>query len=176
MLFRSFVTQRLSDKPIVPISGIAGAELLSPLSTRETAIGIQSAVSSNTDVTSRMQLDRGLNGTDAFALVGTRTRIPVRKGFGVDWGFDRAQRVQGNGRDYTSGSVGLAYMPGDYLRSSVTYELRSRETVGAAIVHQVLSSRHVADAVVWRHRPRPLHCRAASRAHGRVDQIGRAHV
>ena len=127
-----FVTQRLSDKPIVPISGIAGAELLSPLSTRETAIGIQSAVSSNTDVTSRMQLDRGLNGTDAFALVGTRTRIPVRKGFGVDWGFDRAQRVQGNGRDYTSGSVGLAYMPGDYLRSSVTYELRSRETVGHA--------------------------------------------
>ncbi|MEY4636857.1 MAG: hypothetical protein RJA55_2655, partial [Acidobacteriota bacterium] len=127
-----FVTQRLSDRPIVPISGVAGAELLSPLSTRETAIGIQSSVSSHTDVTSRMQLDRGLNGTDAFALVGTRTRIPVRKGFGVDWGFDHAQRVQGTGRNYTSGSVGMAYMPDDRLRGSISYELRSRETVGHA--------------------------------------------
>lgn len=128
-----FVTQRLSDKPIVPISGLAGADLLSPLSTRETAIGLQSSVSSHTDVTSRMQIDRGMNGTDAFALVGTRTRIPIRKSFGVDWGFDRAQRVQGSGRDYTSGSVGMAYMPGDHLRSSVTYELRSRATVGHAL-------------------------------------------
>ncbi len=130
---RLFVTQRLSNKPIVPISGIAGAELLSPLSTRETVIGLHSSVSSHTDVTSRMQLDRGLSGTDAFALLGVTTRIPVRRGLGVDWAFNRAQRVHGTGSDYTSGSLGMAYMPGDHLRGSVTYELRSRETFGHAL-------------------------------------------
>jgi len=56
--------------------------------------------------------------------------VPVRGGFGIDWGFDRAQRLQGTGSDYTGGTVGLAYMPSDRLRGSVQYELRQREDTG----------------------------------------------
>jgi hypothetical protein len=129
-LTKLFVTQRFSAAPIIPISGVEAAGLLSPLSTRETAIGLQTAISTHTGVTSRFQLDRGLNGTDAFALVGTRTRIPVRGGFGLDWGFERAQRVHGDQPGYTSGTIGVAYAADDRLRGAVHYELRSREHVG----------------------------------------------
>ena len=128
-----FVTQRFSAAPIIPISGFETAGLLSPLSTRETSIGVASAVSSHTDVTSKFQLDRGLNGTDAFALVGTRTRVPVRGGFGIDWGVDHAQRVRGDRPGYTSGTVGVAYVAADRFRSAMHYELRSREVLGHAL-------------------------------------------
>jgi uncharacterized repeat protein (TIGR01451 family) len=124
---RVFATQRFSDAPIVPLSGGQFSELLSPLSTRETAVGVQSSISRYTDVTSKFQIDRGINGTDAFALVGARTRVPVRGGFGIDVGFDRGERLQGGGSAYTSGTIGLAYTSDDRARGSVHYELRSRE-------------------------------------------------
>jgi hypothetical protein len=125
-----FATQRFSSAPIIPISGFQTAGLISPLSTRETVIGIATAVSSHTDVTSKFQLDRGVNGTDAFALIGVRTRVPVTGGFGIDWGFDYAEQVRGSRPDYASGSIGLAYISGNRFRSAVRYELQSREEIG----------------------------------------------
>jgi len=126
---RLFATQRFSSAAIVPISGAETSGLLSPTSTRETTIGVESRLRQNTSLTTRYRMDSGVNGTDSFAVVGVLTRVPVRPGLSIDWSLDNALHLAGSGRGYLGGSFGFSQLIDDKLRISARYELRHREIV-----------------------------------------------
>lgn len=122
-----YVTQRFSSAPIIPISGVeAGGLSSSPLSTRETAIGVASRLGRYTSLNNRYKLESTINGTDSFAVLGLLTSIPVRKGLSLDWSLDHGVHLAGSGEGYVGGSFGIVYIKNDDLRTTARYELRRR--------------------------------------------------
>src|SRR5262249_14102841 len=124
---RLYATQRFSSAPIVPISGVESAGLSTPLSTRETAFGIESRVALHTSLSTRYRLDSSANGTDSFAVFGVLTRVPLREKLSMDWSVDDAMHLAGQSAGYFGGGIGLAYTDENRLRSSFRYELRHRQ-------------------------------------------------
>jgi hypothetical protein len=122
---RMFATQRWSSAPIVPIGGGEAAGLpLSPLSTRETAIGVRSNIGPYTGVNSRYQLDSTINGTDSFAVTGINTRLPLTTSLSADFSLDHGAPLAGTRTGYLGAAGALAYAKADRLRTSARYEVR----------------------------------------------------
>ena len=128
-----FFTQRLSGNPIQPISDVTTTGFGFSSSRRETAVGVQSKLSPNTSLTSSYRLENGINGNDSFATFGLQHRIPVGKTLSLDAGFEHAFHVDGAGKSYSSLTLGTAWLPSDNFRSSVRYELRTRDGLGQAL-------------------------------------------
>lgn len=128
-----FFTQRLSANPIQPISDVATTGFGFSSSRRETAVGVQSKLGQNTSLTSSYRLENGINGNDSFATIGLQHRIPISKTLSLDTGFEHAFHVDGAGRSYTSLTLGTSWLPTDNFRSSVRYELRTRDGFGQAL-------------------------------------------
>ncbi len=124
---RLYATQRFSSAPIMPISGVETVGLSTPLSTRETAFGIESRVAQHTSLSTRYRLDSSSNGTDSFAVFGVLTRVPLREKLSMDWSVDDAMHLAGQSASYFGGGIGLAYTDQNRLRSSFRYELRQRQ-------------------------------------------------
>jgi uncharacterized repeat protein (TIGR01451 family) len=134
-----FFTQRLASAPIIPISDTAQTGFSLTNSRRETAVGVETRLSKYTSVVGRYQLENGINGTDSFAVIGLQNRLPVNKEFALDLGFEHGFHVAGLGQSFTSGAVGLSYLPTKDLKTSARYELRDQQgglgqilTLGAA--------------------------------------------
>ncbi|HEV2799848.1 MAG TPA: hypothetical protein VGW12_05090 [Pyrinomonadaceae bacterium] len=134
-----FFTQRLASAPIVPISDTAATGFASTGSRRETSIGIETKLGRYTNVSSRYQLENGINGTDSFAVLGLQNRLPVSKRLSLDLGFEHGFHLAGAGESFTGGSFGFSYLPSKDLRTAARYELRNQTgglaqliTVGAA--------------------------------------------
>ena len=122
-----YVMQRFSSAPIIPISGVeAGGFSSSPLSTRETAVGVASRLGRYTSLNNRYKLESTINGTDSFAVLGLLTSIPVRKGLALDWSVDHGLHLAGQGEGYVGGAFGIVYSKNDDLRATARYELRRR--------------------------------------------------
>jgi len=124
---RIFATQRLSDAPIIPISGAETSGVLSPQSRKETAIGVESRWRQNTSLTTNYKLDASGTGTDSFAVMGIVTRLPIRSGLSVDWTLDNAIHLAGTGKGYVGGSFGFTELKEDKLLLSTRYEIRRRD-------------------------------------------------
>ncbi|HEX8456488.1 MAG TPA: hypothetical protein VF656_04125 [Pyrinomonadaceae bacterium] len=134
-----FFTQRLASAPIVPISDTAATGFASTGSRRETSIGVETKLGRYTNVSSRYQLENGINGTDSFAVLGLQNRLPVSKRLSLDLGFEHGFHLAGAGQSFTGGSFGFSYLPSKDLRTAARYELRNQTgglaqliTVGAA--------------------------------------------
>ncbi|MCA1566647.1 MAG: DUF11 domain-containing protein [Acidobacteria bacterium] len=134
-----FFTQRLASAPIIPISDTSATGFASTGSRRETSIGIETKLGRYTNVSSRYQLENGINGTDSFAVFGLQNRLPISKQLSLDLGFEHGFHLAGAGRSFTGGSFGFSYLPSKDLRTAARYELRNQTgglaqliTVGAA--------------------------------------------
>jgi uncharacterized repeat protein (TIGR01451 family) len=134
-----FFTQRLASAPIVPISDTSATGFASTGSRRETSVGIETKLGRYTNVSSRYQLENGINGTDSFAVLGLQNRLPVSKQLSLDLGFEHGFHLAGEGQSFTGGSFGFSYLPSKDLRTAARYELRNQRgglaqliTVGAA--------------------------------------------
>ncbi len=134
-----FFTQRLASAPIIPISDTSATGFASTGSRRETSIGIETKLGRYTNVSSRYQLENGINGTDSFAVLGLQNRLPVSKRLSLDFGFEHGFHLAGEGQSFTGGSFGFSYLPSKDLRTAARYELRNQTgglaqliTVGAA--------------------------------------------
>jgi len=125
---RIFATQRFSSAPITPISGAETSGVLSPRSTRETAIGVESRLRKNTSLTTNYRMDTSGTGADSFAVLGVLTRLPVRPGLSFDWTLDNAVHLAGAGKGYVGGSFGFTQTKDDKLRISTRYEIRRGDT------------------------------------------------
>ncbi len=134
-----FFTQRLASAPIIPISDTSATGFAATGSRRETSIGIETKLGRYTNVSSRYQLENGINGTDSFAVFGLQNRLPISKQLSLDLGFEHGFHLAGEGRSFTGGSFGFSYLPSKDLRTAARYELRNQTgglaqliTVGAA--------------------------------------------
>ena len=122
-----FYTQRISDDPIVPIGDFSGTGFSALPTTSELNIGIESRVADNTRLTSRYQIDQGISGPDAFAVIGAVTQINLGRGLAGTFGGERGTLVKGAGDNYTSGTFGVAYVGSRRFKASARYEGRERE-------------------------------------------------
>ena len=134
-----FFTQRLASAPIIPISDTSATGFAATSSRRETAIGVETKLGRYTNVSSRYQLENGIDGTDSFAVIGLQNRLPLSKQLSLDLGFEHGFHLAGEGRSFTGGSFGFSYLPTKDLRTAARYELRNQTgglaqllTVGAA--------------------------------------------
>ena len=121
---RLFVSHRWSDAPIVPLGGAQVAGLITPTSTRETAIGATSNLGPYTGITSRYLLGSTINGTDAFAALGVVTRIPLSHGLSADLGIDAGKPVAGQRQAYVGAGAGGIYQRAERLQVSFQYQGR----------------------------------------------------
>ena len=134
-----FFTQRLASAPIIPIGDVAATGFAATGSRRETAVGVETRLGRHTSLTSRYQLDNGINGADSFAVIGLQHRLPVSTKLSLDLGFERGFHLAGAGESFTGGAFGLSWLPAKDLRTAVRYELRDQAggtgqllTLGAA--------------------------------------------
>jgi hypothetical protein len=160
---RLFATQRFSSAPIVPIGGSELSGLISPLSTRETAIGMETRLRENTNLTTQYRMDSGLEGTDSFAVFGVLTRLPVKPGLSIDGSIDNALHIAGEGRGYIGGSVALSQSHGNRLRTFVRYELRRRDVSEHLFSAGMVGRLSASTFVLTRYRISDLHAGSATR-------------
>ncbi|HWZ44185.1 MAG TPA: hypothetical protein VNW97_11965 [Candidatus Saccharimonadales bacterium] len=142
---RLFFTQRFASAPIVPIGDVSHSGFTALNSTQETSFGVETRWRQYTSLTSRYQIENGINGEDAFAVLGVVTRIPVNKHFSTDLAAERGELVAGRGNSFESGRVGLAWLPNDRYRATIRYELRDQGGLGQII--SVGSAGKVSDAI-----------------------------
>ena len=124
-----FFTQRLASAPIVPIADFSADGFAGSSSRRETAFGIETQLGSRTAMTSRYQLENGINGTDSFAVIGLQHRLPINKKLSLDLGFERGFRVAGSDKSFNQGTLGFSWQPNSDFRAFARYEYRDRSGV-----------------------------------------------
>jgi hypothetical protein len=130
---RLFFTQRLASAPIVPISDAALTGFAATGSRRETAIGIETRLGRYANLSSRYQLENGINGSDSFAVIGLSNRLPINKALSLDLGYERGIHLAGAGESFNSAHVGFAWTPTENFRSNARYELRDRGGLGSVL-------------------------------------------
>jgi uncharacterized repeat protein (TIGR01451 family) len=130
---RIFLTQRLASAPIVPISDAGVTGFAQTGARRETAIGVETRLGRYTSLTSRYQLENGINGTDSFAIIGLTNRLPINKQLSLDLSYERGFHVAGEGESYNSVGLGFAWTPTENFRTTGRYELRDRNGLGTVL-------------------------------------------
>ena len=129
-LTKLFYTQRLATAPIVPIGDFTGNGFAFSNSRRETAVGVETRFGKHTSLTSRYQIENGINGTDSFAVIGLQNSFPLTKKVSLDFGFERGFHLLGPDRSFNSASVGFGWQPNSDFKASGRYEYRDRQGVG----------------------------------------------
>jgi len=84
-------------------------------------------------MTGRYQLENAINGTDSFAVIGLQDRLPIKKQFSVELGFERGFHLLGPNNSFNSGTIGFGWQPNSDFRASARYEYRDRGGVGQLI-------------------------------------------
>ena len=125
-----FFTQRLASNPITPISDTAGTGFASSKARNETALGVETRFGKYTSLSGRYQIENGVNGTDSFSIIGLKNRLPINKQVALDFGYERAFHLAGNGKSYNNFSFGANWLPDENFRTSFRYVLRDREGFG----------------------------------------------
>jgi hypothetical protein len=118
-------SQRISDAAIRPIGDLTGFSSLN--SRNELNIGMESRVRDATRLTSRYQIEDGINGPDAYAVIGAQNRFDLGAGLSADFGVEHGKAVEGSGPDFTTGLLGLAWLKADTFKTNARYELRDRD-------------------------------------------------
>ena len=135
---RLFFTQRLASAPITPIADFSANGFAGSSARRETAFGVETKLGKQTAMTSRYQLENGINGTDSYAVIGLQHTLPLNKQLSFEVGFERGFHLAGSDKSFNSGTFGFSWQPNEDFRASARYEYRDRDggnqllTVGAA--------------------------------------------
>ncbi len=79
-----------------------------------------------TQLTSAYRVEQGVNGPDAFALIGVFTHIKLGRTVGTSFGLERGQLIAGEADSYTSGSFAVDWLPSDRFKATTRYEGRDR--------------------------------------------------
>jgi hypothetical protein len=116
----------LSSAPIIPIADLSAAGFASLNTTTDLAVGIETRVRKDTSFGARYEIDNGINGTDAFAVLGVVNRLPVDEKTSIDFGMEHGLLLQGKGHDFNSGTAAVSWKPDNFLRLTGRYELRDQ--------------------------------------------------
>ncbi len=121
-----FYTQRISDSAIVPIGDFASTGFSQLATKGELSAGVESRVRDTTQLTSQYRVEQGINGPDAFAVLGVQTHVKLDHALGATFGVEHGQLVSGPDASYTSGSFAVDWLPSDRLKTTTRYEGRNR--------------------------------------------------
>jgi uncharacterized repeat protein (TIGR01451 family) len=128
-----FLRFRDSSRPIEAIADVAASGLIPPRSRSEIQIGAESKLGNQATLSSRYQIQNGIEGTDSYAVIGLGTRLPVRETLAADFRGEAGLHVEGPGNAFTSFSTGLTWIPEEALRASIRYELRDADGTGQTL-------------------------------------------
>jgi hypothetical protein len=121
-----FLTERLAAAAIMPIGDLSQTGFAGTNARRETALGIESRFGKYTSVVGRYQLENGASGADTFAVFGLQNRLPVMKGFSLEFGLERGFHMGGDGKSFNSATLGFGWTPNNSFKASARYEFRDR--------------------------------------------------
>jgi uncharacterized repeat protein (TIGR01451 family) len=121
-----FFTQRIGSAPIIPIADTTGTGFGFSSTRSEMAFGIETKLNRFTSMTGRYQIDRGINATDSFAVIGLVNRLPINKQLSLELGYERGFHLKGLGKNFNSITLGAAWQPKENFVSNFRYELRDR--------------------------------------------------
>jgi uncharacterized repeat protein (TIGR01451 family) len=129
---RLFVTQRLSDSPITPITDTSGAGFSFSQSRREFNAGIETKLLRDTSLTGGYRLEQGTNGDDGFAVVGLTQTFKLSDAFALDAGYERAIRLTGkdSAGGYNNLSFGATWQPRKDFIANGRYQYLDRDGGG----------------------------------------------
>ncbi|HYO64113.1 MAG TPA: SdrD B-like domain-containing protein [Pyrinomonadaceae bacterium] len=130
---RVFLTQRLASAPIIPISDAAATGFALSGARRETAFGVETRLGRYTNLSSRYQLENGINGTDSFAVIGLQNRLPLSERLSLEMGYERGFHLAGAGESFNSATIGFGWQPTENFRTTGRYEWRDRLGSGHVI-------------------------------------------
>ena len=119
-----FYSQRIASAPIIPIADTTGFAA-SPTHS-EMAFGVETRLNRFTSMTGRYQIDKGINTTDSFAVIGLVNRFPVTKQLSLELGYERGFHMKGQGKSFNSITTGAVWQPKENLIGNFRYELRDR--------------------------------------------------
>lgn len=129
---RLFVTQRLSNAPIIPISDTSGSGFGFSQSRREFNAGIETKVLRDTSLVGGYRLEQGQDGNDGFAIFGLTQKWKLNEGLALDAGYERAFHL--TGKDSKSGynnlSFGGTWQPRTNFIANSRYQFRDRDGSG----------------------------------------------
>jgi uncharacterized repeat protein (TIGR01451 family) len=128
-----FFTERLASAAIMPIGDLSQTGFAGTNARRETAFGVESRFGKYTSVVGRYQLENGASGADSFAVFGLQNRLPIKKGFSLELGFERGFHVAGEGQSFNSATLGFGWTPNNSFKASARYEFRDRGGNGQLI-------------------------------------------
>jgi uncharacterized repeat protein (TIGR01451 family) len=124
-------THRLSDAPIKPIGDLTGFSALN--TTSEFTVGLESRLRDAARLTSRFQVQDGISGPDAFAVIGGQNRFELGHGLSADFGVEHGQAVEGETPDFTTGRLGFAWLQPDVFKATARYEARDQNGYSGSI-------------------------------------------
>lgn len=129
---RLFVTQRLSNAPIVPISDTSAPGFSISQSRREFNAGIETKALRDTSLVGGYRLEQGQDGNDGFAILGLTQKLKLNEAFALDAGYERAIHL--TGKDAKSGynnlSFGATWQPRTNFVANSRYQYRDRDGSG----------------------------------------------
>lgn len=125
-----FFTQRLASAEISPIADLGGTGFAVSRAKNETAIGIESKLGKLSTLVGRYQLENGIDSQDSFAVIGLNHRLPFKKKFAFDLGFERGFHLAGSQKSFNNIHFGTNWTPNDSFKASARYELRDRQGIG----------------------------------------------
>jgi uncharacterized repeat protein (TIGR01451 family) len=129
---RLFVTQRLSNAPILPISDTSGAGFSFSQSRREFNAGVETKLLRDTSITGGYRIEQGQDGNDGFAVIGLTQTWKLRETFALDAGYERAIHMTGKDArgGYNNLSFGATWNPRTNFVANSRYQYRDRDGSG----------------------------------------------
>ncbi|MGH9928107.1 MAG: isopeptide-forming domain-containing fimbrial protein [Pyrinomonadaceae bacterium] len=125
-----FLTERMASAAIRPIGDLSQTGFAGTNARHETALGVESRFGKYTALVGRYQIENGIDGSDSFAVLGIQNRVPVTKALSLDLGFERGFHLAGEGKSFSSATIGFGWTPNDSFKASAHYEFRDRSGNG----------------------------------------------
>jgi uncharacterized repeat protein (TIGR01451 family) len=128
-----FLRFRDSDAAIEAIADVGAAGLTLPRSRRELQVGAESRLGTHSVLSSRYQIENGMAGDNAYAVLGLGTRLPVSESFAADFAGEAGLDVAGTGEPFSSFSGGLTWLPREAFKTTFRYEFIDAAGTGQTV-------------------------------------------
>jgi uncharacterized repeat protein (TIGR01451 family) len=130
---RYFLNLRDSDGAIESIADVSASGVRPPRSSREVRIGAETRLGTHSTFSSRYQIENGMLGADAYAVIGLGTRLPVNDTFALDFTGEAGLHVAGQGQSFKSLSSGFTWFPREALKTTFRYEILDADGTGQTV-------------------------------------------
>jgi hypothetical protein len=130
---RYFLNLRDSDAAIESIADVSAAGVQPPRSSQELRIGAETRLGAHSTLSSHYQIENGMRGANAYAVIGLGTRLPVNDTFALDVTGEAGLHVTGQGESFKSLSSGFTWFPREALKTTFRYEVLNANGIGQTV-------------------------------------------